>query len=214
MCSPLYFSSQMSQLGKIVWISPANKSREFPSLSGAPQPQYSNPSQAVWANASQRAIQHTPVQRPQQQHAGNAQASAQLPPQQNQQSQDVPPSTADDIFSANSRFSSGIDEYRHGGQGGIGQLSGPSQPQPGNIEEFPPLGKNGNDDSRHDPRGALMQNAAFGGFSNANSFISAPNAIQTRHGITNIPSSHADAGRTAILGDRNFSPNDVGFGGA
>lgn len=183
-------------------------------MSGAPQPQYSNPSQAIWANASQRAIQHTPVQRPQQQHPGNPQAAAQLPQQQNQPSQDASQSTADDLFSANSRFQSGIDDYRHGGQGGIGQLSGPNQPQPGSIEEFPPLGKNSNDESGHDLRGSLMQNAAFGGFSNANTFVSAPNTIPNRHGSTNISSSHTDTGRSAVLGDRNFSFNDAGFGGA
>lgn len=155
-----------------------------------------------------------PVQRPQQQHPVNPHAAAQLPQQQSQQPQDAPPSTADDPYSANSRFSSGVDEYRHGGQGGMGQLSGSSQPQTGNIDEFPPLGRNGNDDSGHDPRGSLMQSAAFGGFSNANAFVSAPNPVQNRHGITNIPSSHADTGRSAALVDRNFSPNDVGFGGA
>lgn len=59
-----------------------------------------------------------------------------------------------------------------------------------------------------------MQNAAFGGFSNANAFVSAPNSVQNRHGITNIPSSHTDTGRSTVLVDRSFSPNDVGFGGA
>jgi CCR4-NOT transcription complex subunit 2 len=187
---------------------------EFPSLSGAPQPQFSNPSQAIWANASQRAVQHTPVQRPQQQNSINPQAVTQLPLQQNQQAQETPQSTGDDLFSPTSRFSSGIDEYRHGGQGGMGQLSGSAQPQTGNIDEFPPLSRNGNDDAGHDPRGSLMQNAAFGGFSNANSFVSPPNQVQTRHGITNTPSSHTDTGRSAALAERNFSPNDLGFGGA
>ena len=196
------------------WVTNTNSVSEFPSLSGAPQTQFSNPSQAIWANASQRAIQHTPVQRPQQQHSTNPQVTAQLPPQQNQQSQDASQPTADELFSPSSRFSTGIDEYRHGGQGGMGQLSGSSQPQTGNIDEFPPLGRNGNDESGHDPRGSLMQNAAFGGFSNANAFVSAPNSIQTRHGITNIPGSHTDTGRPTVLIGRNFSPNEVGFGGA
>jgi CCR4-NOT transcription complex subunit 2 len=96
----------------------------------------------------------------------------------------------------------------------MGQLSGSGQPQTGNIDEFPPLDRNGNDDPTHDPRGSLMQNAAFGGFSNSNTFVSPPNPIQNRHGITNIPSSHTDTGRSGALVDRNFSPNDLGFGGS
>ncbi len=61
-----------------------------------------------------------------------------------------------------------VDDYRHGGQSGVGQLSGLSQPQPGSIEEFPPLGRMG--DMGHDRRANMIQNAAGGGFSNAPGF--------------------------------------------
>lgn len=188
---------------------------EFPSLSGAPQPQFSNPSQAIWANANQRAIQHTPVQRPQQQqHSVNPQSNAQSIQQQpNQQSQDGSQNN-EDLFSATSRFTGRIDDYRHGGQGGIGQLSGSNQPQPGNIEEFPPLGRNGNEEASHDQRGSLIQNAAFGGFSNANAFSLPPNPVPNRHGLPNPSGSQTDTSRSSTLVDRNLSPNNQGFGGA
>lgn len=183
--------------------------REFPSLSGAPQPQYSNPSQAIWASATQRTMQHTPVQRPQQQHSVNSQASTQTSQaQQNQQAQDGPHQTNDELFSPTSRFASGMDDYRHGGQGGVGQLSGSGQPQTGNIEEFPPLGRNGNDETNHDQRGSLMQNAAFGGFSSTNTF-GVPNTAQT-----NAPSNQSDASRSSTLVNRSLSPTQRGFGGA
>lgn len=186
---------------------------EFPSLSGAPQPQYSNPSQAIWANATQRTIQHTPVQRPQQQHSVNPQASTQTSQaQQNQQTQDGPHQTNDEIFSPTSRFTGGMDDYRQGGQGGVGQLSGSGQPQTGNIEEFPPLGRNGNDDTNHDQRGSLMQNAAFGGFSSTNTF-GVPNTVQPRHGLPNAPSSQSDTSRSSTLVNRSLSPTHRGFGG-
>lgn len=188
-------------------------SSEFPSLSGAPQPQFSSPSQAIWANANHRAIQHTPVQRPQQ-NTGNSQAISQPPQQQqSQQSQDASQQASDDLFSAASRFVGGIDDYRLGGQGGVGQMSGANQPQTGNIEEFPPLGRNGNDDIGLDQRGGLMQNAAFGGFSNANTFTLNPNPVQNRQGLPNASSSQTDVSRSSALVDRTFSPSNLGFGG-
>ena len=181
-------------------------------MSGAPQPQYQNPSQAIWANANQRAIQHTPVQRPQQQHVVNQQNSAQIQ-QQNQQVQDLTQQNTEELFSAASQFSSGIDDYRHGGQGGVGQLSGSSQPQPGDIEEFPPLGRNGNEDTEQDRRGSLMQSAAFGGFSNADTFSIPQNPGQTRHGLPNAPNNQGDNNRPPVLVDRILSPGTLGFGG-
>lgn len=193
----------------------ASGCREFPSLSGAPQPQYSNPSQAIWANANQRAIQQTPVQRPQQQHPVNPQLSAQSSQsQQHQQLQDGPQQSNDDLFTPNSRFTSGLDDYRHGGQGGVGQLSGSGQPQTGNIEEFPPLGRNGNEDTVHDQRGSLMQNAAFGGFSSTNTFTLPPNSVQNRQGLPNAQSSQSDTNRSAALLNRSQSPSHRQFGGA
>ena len=189
-----------------------NDVSEFPSLSGAPQPQFSNPSQAIWANANQRAVQHAPVQRPQQQHPANPQASNQpSQQQQSQQNQDVSHQNNDELFSPTARFNSAIDDYRHGGQGGVGQLSGSNQPQTGNIEEFPPLGRNSNDDSGHDQRGNLIQNAAFGGFSSTNSFNMPSNPIQTRLGLTNPSNNQIDSSRSSALVDRTLSPTNQGF---
>ena len=185
---------------------------EFPSLSGAPQTQYQNPGQAVWANANQRAVQHMPVQRPQQQHSVNQQASAQTQ-QQNQQTQEPLQQNSEDLFSTASQFSSGLDDYRHGGQSGVGQLSSSGQPQTGNIEEFPPLGRNGNEEAEQDRRGSLMQSAAFGGFSNADAFSVPQNSAQSRHGLPNIPNNQGDNGRPSVLVDRILSPSSLGFGG-
>lgn len=188
---------------------------EFPSLSGTSQPQYANPSQAIWANANQRAIQHTPVQRPQQQHLVIQQATTQpSQPQQTQQTQDAPHQTTDELFSPMSRFAGGMEEYRHGGQGGIGQLPGSVQPQTGNIEEFPPLGRNGNDDAGHDQRSNLTQNAAFGGFSSASGFNFSSNSVQSRHGLPNASSSQSETSRASTLAGRSLSPSHRGFGGA
>ena len=139
-------------------------SREFPSLSGAPQPQYQNTGQAVWTNANQRATQQTPVQRPQQPNEPGA------PQPQSHHLQDQVPQTLDDAFFPTSQLNGTMDDYRHGGQGGVGQLSSSAQPQPGSIEEFPPLGRNGPGDIGLDRRVNMMQNAASGGFPGSSSF--------------------------------------------
>lgn len=187
--------------------------REFPSLSGAPQTHYQTPGQAVWANANQRAVQHTPVQRPQQQHPISTQGNTQLQQQEHgMQVQDHSQQRGDDLFSTGSQFTGGLDDYRHGGQGGVGQLSGTGQPQTGNIEEFPPLGRNGNDDLGQDRRGSLMQNAAFGAFPNNNNFNLPQSSAQNRQSLSSAPSSQIDRG-TATLADRIMSPTALGFGG-
>ncbi|CAF9930261.1 MAG: hypothetical protein HETSPECPRED_007585 [Heterodermia speciosa] len=180
---------------------------EFPSLSGAPQAQFHNPSQAVWANANQRAVQHTPVQRPQQQHQTNPQNSSQ---QHGSSSHEGPRQVTEDLFSSNSQFQAGLDDYRHGVQGGVGQASGSGQPQTGNIEDFPPLGRNGIEGNGQDRRGSLMQNAAFATFSNTNGL----NLSQTT-GIpgTTPPSNQADNRAASTLADRIMSPNAMAFGG-
>jgi hypothetical protein len=41
-----------------------------------------------------------------------------------------------------SQFANRLDDFRNGGQGISSQLSAGGQPQPSNIEEFPPLGRN------------------------------------------------------------------------
>lgn len=93
----------------------------------------------------------------------------------------------------------------------MGQLSGTGQPQTGNIEEFPPLGRNGNDDLGQDRRGSLMQNAAFGAFPNNTFNLSQPSA-QNRQSLSNASGIQVDRG-SATLADRILSPNAMGFGG-
>ena len=95
----------------------------------------------------------------------------------------------------------------------MGQLSGTSQPQTGNVEEFPPLGRNGNEEAEQDRRGSLMQNAAFGGFSNADAFSVLQNSAPTRHGLPNAPSNIGDSNRSSVLVDRILTPGTLGFGG-
>lgn len=183
---------------------------EFPSLSGAPQPHYHNAGQAVWANANQRAVQHTPVQRPQQQLPVSAQSNDQQQ-QHTHQGQDSAQRGADDLFTASSQFACGLEDYRNGGQGGVGQLSGTGQPQTGNIEEFPPLARNGTDEAGQDRRGSLMQNAAFGNFPNPNNFNLSQNSIQSHQGLQNASSNQAER-ISSTLADRIMSPGVMGFG--
>ncbi|RDW90797.1 uncharacterized protein DSM5745_02572 [Aspergillus mulundensis] len=141
---------------------------DFPSLSGAPsQSQAQNQAHLVWANASQRGVQQTPVQRQQlptsQAPSRGPQTQTQLPQQQNQPSHD-------DVFPSGSQFANRLDDYRNGGQGISGQLGGGAQPQTGNIEEFPPLGRNMPTEIGQDRRSSLMQGAGFGAFSTNLSF--------------------------------------------
>lgn len=205
------FGSVVSLEGTIP-NSDADDHSEFPSLSGAQRPQYQNPGQAVWANANQRATQHTPVQRPQQQQPSDLQISTQQQQQQppSQQSQEQAQLTTEDIFSSGSQFSNGLDDYRNGGQGGVGQLSGSSQPQTGSIDEFPPLGRNDNGDIGHDRRGSLMQNAAFGGYTNGSAFAPQSNQILNRQGVSG---GQQDSGRSSTLVDRILSPSALGSAG-
>ncbi|MCJ1368098.1 hypothetical protein MMC16_007237 [Acarospora aff. strigata] len=193
---------------------------EFPSLSGAPQPQHQNPAQAVWANANQRASQHTPVQRPQQQQHANQQLSSVQPQPQLQQPQQLsqPQSqhSNDDLFPSSAQFTNGLDDYRHGGQSGVGQLSGLIQPQTGNIEEFPPLSRNGNGEIGQDRRGGLIQNAAFGGYANGTGFgtnLSQPQSLQNRFGRFNVMNGQQENSRFSGITDRILSPSLHGSGG-
>ncbi|KAL9026272.1 MAG: hypothetical protein Q9196_005041 [Gyalolechia fulgens] len=183
---------------------------EFPSLSGAPQTHYQNPGQAVWGNSNQRIIQHTPVQRPQQQAPAPPHNSVQQQPQPPLQNQEQPQQSREDIYTS-SQFAGSSDDYHRGGQGGVGQLGAPAQPQPSSIEEFPPLGRNGTDESQHDRRGSLMQSAAFGGFSNANAFSLPPNQGPARHGLPNSQNNQPDSGRSSTLVDRIMSPSSLSF---
>jgi CCR4-NOT transcription complex subunit 2 len=53
-----------------------------------------------------------------------------------------------------------LDEYRHRGQNGVGQLSSSNQPQPGSIDDFPPLGRGGPGEIGGDRRMNILQNNA------------------------------------------------------
>ena len=169
------------------WI---NDTSEFPTLSGTPQSSYQNQSQAIWANANQRAVSHTPVQRPQH---GIGQVG-----QQSQQNQTQDSTQNTDLFPSSSRF--GGDNYHRSGQA-MGQMGSSTQPQPGSIEEFPPLGRNGNNEGQ-DRRESIMQNSAFGGFSDSDAYSIQPSQRQA-------PSS--EYSRSSTL-DRIVSPS-IGHGG-
>ncbi|KAL4917272.1 hypothetical protein BDW62DRAFT_86850 [Aspergillus aurantiobrunneus] len=152
---------------------------DFPSLSGAPsQSQAQNQAHLVWANASQRGVQQTPVQRQQlpttQAPSRGLQTQAQLSQQQSQPSHD-------DVFPSGSQFASRLDDYRNGGQGISGQLGGGAQPQTGNIEEFPPLGRNVPADLGQDRRSSLMQGAGFGAFNTNLSFAGVNQSQSTQN---------------------------------
>lgn len=187
---------------------PRHLDSEFPSLSGTSQPQYQNTSQAIWAN--QRVAQQTPVQRPQQSHSVGSQAQQQH--QASQQNQDQSQRGNDEMYSASSNLQSSLDDHRYGGQTGIGQMSASRQPQSTSVDEFPPLRRNGTDESDSDRRN-MMQNAGFGGFSNANTFSLPQDQIQSRHGLPSASSSQANNTRSSSVVERLTSPNGMGFGG-
>lgn len=205
---PLYLDTNFQNL--LCYESNCRLPSEFPSLSGAPQTHYQNPGQAVWGNSNQRIIQHTPVQRPQQQAPAPPHNSVQQQSQQPSQNQEQPQQPREDIYSG-SQLTGSSDDYHRGGQGGIGQLGASVQPQPSSIEEFPPLGRNGTDESQHDRRGSLMQSAAFGGFSNSSAFSLPPNQSQARHGLPSSQHNQSDSGRSSAL-DRITSPSSLSFG--
>ncbi|KAF2145273.1 uncharacterized protein K452DRAFT_284654 [Aplosporella prunicola CBS 121167] len=178
---------------------------EFPSLSGTPQTHHqNNQAQAIWSNPNIRTAQHTPVQRPQGQGATPQPPSAQVnrpPPQEHQQQpQDEPPS-------AHSPFGAGMDDYRFGGQAGVGQLSGaPQQQQQVNIEEFPPLGGAGGGDIGQDRRTGMIQNAAYGGGANAGAYMH-----QGRNGMSSPANS--TQGSVGAGGDARSPHATLGGGG-
>ncbi|KAI4089555.1 MAG: hypothetical protein LQ344_005270 [Seirophora lacunosa] len=205
---PLYLDTNFQQL--LRYETDRRLHSEFPSLSGNHQTQYQNPGQAVWGQSNQRGIQHTPVQRPQPQQPPPQQPNAQQQQQHQQSSQvqEQAQQSREDLYPG-TQFTGSNDEYRRGGQGGIGQLGASGQPQPNSIEEFPPLGRNGTDDNQ-DRRGSLMQSAAFGGFANA--FTLPSNQNQTRRGIPSSQSSQPDSGRSSTLVERLTSPNSLNFG--
>jgi len=174
---------------------------EFPSLSGTSHPQRQNPSQAIW----QQAVQQTPVQRPsqqQQQQPSNTQFPQQHHQQQSQPRQDLSSPNHDDMFIGSSHLQGSLDDYRRG-QGVMGHMR---QPQANSIEEFPPLGRNGTDPNDNDQRANLMQNTAYGAFSNTNAFSLQQNQAQARHGVPGAQGTQASSTRSSSAVERTMSP--------
>lgn len=149
----------------------------------------------MWSNPTLRTTQqHSTIQRPQGQ--GTQQGQVGQPANQ-------PLNQAHDegVSNAQGQFSAGGDDYRFGGQSGVGQLSGSAQPQTGNIDEFPPLG--GSADVGPDRRTGMIQNAAaYGGNANGNAF---PGLGQTRNGLSSPTDSQQDRAINPTLGGRGIA---------
>lgn len=168
--------------------------REFPSLSGAPQAQQNTSAQQMWANPTLRTTQQQTIQRPQ----GQAQQQQQQGPAGQTSNQQIQSQAQDDT---SSQFSGAGDDYRYGGQGGVGQLSGGAQPQTGNIEEFPPLGGAAGEIGP-DRRAGMIQNAAaFASNSNTSAF---PGLGQTRNGLSSPTDSQQDRTVNPTVGGRGL----------
>ncbi|KAH8691345.1 NOT2 family protein [Talaromyces proteolyticus] len=161
---------------------------EFPSLSGVPQQNQSqNSAQAVWANAGQRATQQTPVQR---QQPPSSQPPSRTSQTQSHYAQQQP--SQDDLFPSGAQFANRLDDFRGSGQGISGQLGAGGQPQTGNIEEFPPLGRNTTDippggiqgrmnDIGQERRSSVLQNTGFGSYGPGLAFSAQTQSAQARN---------------------------------
>lgn len=134
-------------------MDPGNRS-EFPSLSGNSQSQLQNTNaQALWSNPSIRAPQHNPVQRPQPQ-VGNSHPQPTALQSSRNQSQ-----SHEESGNNSNKFAS--DEYRFTGLSNVGQMTGTSQQQAGDVDDFPPLGGNGPGDMAQDRLSSLVQGGTF-----------------------------------------------------
>lgn len=141
---------------------------EFPSLSAGPQTHTPNPSQAIWANATQRATQQNVIQRQVQTPTSSQQPTRASQPQApSQQSQSQHQATSDDALPSapTQQFTGQVDGFQAGSQEISAPLSGSSQPQPGSIEEFPPLGKGTPVDLSQERRETLLP-GGFGSYGN------------------------------------------------
>ena len=183
----------------------AEFNREFPSLSNAPQTQNQNPGQAIWANANQRAVQSNSDLRPQQQNL-RQNISQQQQSQNSHRGQDTTQQTPTELFASGSQFPGRFEDYRHGGQSGVGQLSGSTQPPPSSIDEFPPLGRGAPNDNGLDRRGSMIRNAAFDGFANASSYPGSSDHTRSQNIGSGQNTSAPDGARATNLIDRVLSP--------
>ncbi|OAX85129.1 hypothetical protein ACJ72_00501 [Emergomyces africanus] len=181
---------------------------EFPSLSSVPQQSQSSASgQATWANASQRVTQQSAIQR-QSQTPTTSQPPSRVSQTQAQshQTQSQSHASHEDLFPSATQFAAQLDDFRNGGQGISGQLSGGTQPQTGNIDEFPPLGRNAPADIGQERQASLLQPGPFGSYGGGMAF-------------PNLNQSHSSQSRT-LLGNmvngkqnsRIMSPSAGGSG--
>ena len=182
---------------------------EFPSLSSTSQPQYQNTSQAVWAN--QRTVQQTPVQRPQQ-HQQQTTITSPTPQQhlQNQQPQRQSQRASEDAYSPPSHLQSAMEDSRY--QSALGQMPNTRQSQTTNVDDFPPLGRNGVEDN-DDRRRNMVQGSIFDTFSGSTAFSLPSDQSQPRNNIASASNSQANNTRSSSAIDRLTSPNGVAYGG-
>ena len=103
-----------------------------------------------------------------------------------------------------------MDDSRY--QSALGQMPISRQPPTTNADDYPPLGRNSADEN-DDRRANMMQNAGFGGFSNANAFSLPQEQSQSRNQPPSASSSQADNSRSSAGADRLTSPNGIRFGG-
>jgi CCR4-NOT transcription complex subunit 2 len=85
------------------------------------------------------------------------------------------------MFPSGAQFANRLDDFRNGGQGISSQLGAGGQPQTGNIEEFPPLGRNATADLPLGRTGALMQGGAFGNYGSGMSISTLEGSLLGTH---------------------------------
>ncbi|KAF2748757.1 hypothetical protein M011DRAFT_421050 [Sporormia fimetaria CBS 119925] len=190
--NPAGLSSFAQTIGNSQPQTPLNPD-EFPSLSNAPQAHQNNPAQQIWSNPNLRAPQHSTIQRPQIQTSSMGPNTA---PSANQHQQLQSQMHEDGQGAGQSQYSAGGDDFRYGGQAGVGQLSGATQPQTDNIEDFPPL-RAGAGEVGPDRRTGMIQNAAAYNNVNQGTF---PGLGQTRNGLSSPVDGQQDRSINTTVG--------------
>lgn len=146
--------------------------REFPSLSNSSQ--LSNAGQStMWSTSASRSV------------GGHVQRSQGTPIPSSQQSQQ------DDFFSATSRLpSSNQGSFRFGSQASMSQSS---QTQASNVDDFPPLSRNGNGEIGQDRATSLMSTLGFGGQGGLS--VGSNQSSRAGNGLLNALNSRSSDGR-------------------
>jgi len=91
------------------------------------------------------------------------------------------------MFPSGAQFANRLDDFRNGGQGISSQLGAGGQPQTGNIEEFPPLGRNAAADLPLGRTGALIQGGAFGNYGSGMSISTLDESLLPKHSYEDKP---------------------------